>query len=141
MYAGSRNILHAHPPTDLPTHPPNSCHHVQPRLETKLLKILTDVVTRGCEAPRPGRDVVHEKLGGVQQEHKVAVTVAVEVVAHLVHVVGDAAHLRPLQAPTAQPPQLNALAPGVGAHTILDAHHLHARSSVVVWYLMFSICG
>ena len=110
----------------LPTHLPVSCHRVQPRLETKLLEILTHVVTRGCEAPCPGRDVVHEKLGCIQEEHEVAVAVAVEVVAHVVHVVGDAAHLRPLQAPMAQPPQFNALAARVGAPALLDPHHLHA---------------
>jgi hypothetical protein len=113
----------AYPPTHLV---PISCHHVQPRLETKLLEILTDMVTGGCEAPRAGRDVVHEKLGGIQEEHEVAVAVAVEVVAHVVHVVGDAAHLRPLQAPAAQPPQFNALAARVGAPALLDPHHLHA---------------
>lgn len=72
MYAGLRKIV--------PTYLPISCHYVQLRLETKLLKILTDVVTRGdaCEAPRPGRDVMDEKLGCIQHKHNVTVIAAVK---------------------------------------------------------------
>ena len=74
MYVGSRNIL----PTNLPTYLPISCNDVQLRLETKLLKILTNMGIWECKAPRPGRDVMDEKLCCIQHEHGVAVNVVVK---------------------------------------------------------------
>jgi len=59
-------------PTYLPTYLPVSCHHVQPQLKTKLLKILPNVVTWGCEAPCPSCDVMDKKLCCIQHEHGVA---------------------------------------------------------------------
>lgn len=114
MYVKSRGILPAY-----------SRSRVQPRLKAKLLEILANVVTGRCEAPRPGRSAVHEKLGCIQHEHEVATTVALEVVAHLVHVVGDPAHFCPLKTLAAQPLQLNALATRVRSCITLDPHHLH----------------
>jgi len=68
MYVGSRNIL----PTYLAIYIPISCHHVQPWVETELLEILSNMATRGCEAPCPSHDVMDEMLCYIQHKHEVA---------------------------------------------------------------------